>query len=66
MGIAAFLSREQTARKRIANSGENLIDAANPRIDLEMHRFSSRFVACRFAFGPVRHLQFPSRQGWEE
>jgi len=64
--MAAFLSREQTARKRIANSGENLIDTANPRIDREKHRFSCRFVTCRFAFGLARQLQFPFRPTREE
>jgi hypothetical protein len=65
MGMAAFLSREQTARKRIANSGENLIDTANPGIDREKHCFRVPFRYVSFGFWPHSSpaVFFPSGPG---
>src|SRR6185312_2019420 len=61
--MAAFLSREQTARKRIANRSENLIGDANPGPAGKHRSVSCRWllpvslsvlpVTCRFLSRPV-------------
>jgi hypothetical protein len=62
MGMAAFLSREQTARKRIANSDENLIGGRRPRRDLDKATLSSAFIGYRRTARPLVTRSFPNGQ----